>query len=83
MKNFCVNIMNQSIEFQENIIDKYLQQLQPYTFIQEQGFDPLMRNCKGVWEIAIEREWTNFCLPLEEQTVIPVVQEFYLTLKER
>ncbi|MFQ6625978.1 hypothetical protein Gotur_005597 [Gossypium turneri] len=42
-----------------------------------------MRNCKSVWEIATEREWTNFCLPPEEPTVIPVVQRFYLTLKER
>ncbi|MBA0756570.1 hypothetical protein Gogos_021884 [Gossypium gossypioides] len=42
-----------------------------------------MRNYKGMWEIAIEREWTNFCLPPEEPTVIPMVQEFYLVLKER
>ncbi|MFQ6626687.1 hypothetical protein Gotur_005727 [Gossypium turneri] len=28
----------------ESDIDKYLQQLQPYTFIQKQGFDPLIRN---------------------------------------
>ncbi|MBA0851467.1 hypothetical protein Goshw_020380, partial [Gossypium schwendimanii] len=42
-----------------------------------------MRNCKRVWEIAIEREWTSFCLPYEEPTIILVVQEFYLELKER
>ncbi|MBA0655804.1 hypothetical protein Goklo_008233 [Gossypium klotzschianum] len=75
--------MNPSIEFQKSNVDRYLQQLQPYTFIQEQTFDPLMRNCKGIWEIATEREWTNFYLPLEEPTIIPIVQEFYLALKER
>ncbi|MBA0550796.1 hypothetical protein Golob_021711, partial [Gossypium lobatum] len=40
-------------------------------------------NCKGVWENAIEREWTNFCLSFEEPTIIPIVQEFYLALKKR
>ncbi|KAH1055811.1 hypothetical protein J1N35_033876 [Gossypium stocksii] len=64
-------------------MDKYLQQLQPYTFIQEQGFDPLMRNCKGIWENATEREWTKFCFPSEEPVIIPMVQEFYLALKQR
>ncbi|MBA0792963.1 hypothetical protein Gohar_017408, partial [Gossypium harknessii] len=28
-------------------------------------------------------EWNNFCLQLEEPTIIPIVQEFYLPLKER
>ncbi|MBA0850671.1 hypothetical protein Goshw_004121 [Gossypium schwendimanii] len=46
-------------------------------------FDPLVRNCKGVWETATEREWTIFCLAPEELTIIPVVQEFYLTVNER
>ncbi|KAH1097297.1 hypothetical protein J1N35_014218 [Gossypium stocksii] len=36
-----------------------------------------------MWEIAIESEWANFYLPPEEATVILVVQEFYLALKER
>ncbi|MBA0762948.1 hypothetical protein Gotri_012490 [Gossypium trilobum] len=58
-------------------IDEYLQQLQPYTFIQEQGFDPLMRNCKSVGEIATEREWTNFCLPLEEPTFYDAPYYYY------
>ncbi|MBA0642163.1 hypothetical protein Goklo_026601 [Gossypium klotzschianum] len=42
-----------------------------------------MRNCKGIWENASEREWTKFCLPFEELIIIPVVQEFYLALKQR
>ncbi|MFQ6642690.1 hypothetical protein Gotur_018754 [Gossypium turneri] len=42
-----------------------------------------MRNYKGIWEIAIEREWTKFCLSPEEPKIILVVQEFYLALKER
>ncbi|MBA0722854.1 hypothetical protein Golax_003495 [Gossypium laxum] len=42
-----------------------------------------MRNCKGIWEITIEREWTKFCLPAEEPLIIPVVQEFYLALKQK
>ncbi|MBA0696377.1 hypothetical protein Goari_002931 [Gossypium aridum] len=67
----------------DNNIDRYLQRLQPYTFIEEQGFDPLMRNYKRIWEIATEREWTNFCLPPEEPKIIPIVQEFYVALKER
>ncbi|MBA0848797.1 hypothetical protein Goshw_007345 [Gossypium schwendimanii] len=41
---FWHNIMIPSVEFQENNIDRYLLQLQPYTFVREQGFDPLMRN---------------------------------------
>ncbi|MBA0655845.1 hypothetical protein Goklo_008268 [Gossypium klotzschianum] len=64
-------------------MDKYVQQLQPYTFIQEQGFNPLMRNCKGIWENATEREWKKLCLPSEEPIIIHVVQEFYLALKQR
>ncbi|MBA0793064.1 hypothetical protein Gohar_017497 [Gossypium harknessii] len=42
-----------------------------------------MRECKGIWENATEREWTKFCLPAEEPTVSPLVQEFYLALKQR
>ncbi|MFQ6622030.1 hypothetical protein Gotur_002604 [Gossypium turneri] len=42
-----------------------------------------MGNCKGIWENATEREWTKFCLPFEEPIIIPVVQEFYLALKQR
>ncbi|MBA0687175.1 hypothetical protein Goari_014730 [Gossypium aridum] len=64
-------------------MDKYLQQPQLYTFIQKQGFNSLMRNCKGIWENPIEREWTKFCLSSEELTIIPIVQEFYLALKQR
>ncbi|MBA0798540.1 hypothetical protein Gohar_009125 [Gossypium harknessii] len=40
-----------------------------------------MWNYKGVWENATEREWTNFCFPSEEPTIILIVQEFYLALK--
>ncbi|MBA0698867.1 hypothetical protein Goari_000550, partial [Gossypium aridum] len=50
---------------------------------QSKGFDPLMRNYKGVLEIATEREWNTLFLTLKELTVILVVQEFYLALKER
>ncbi|MBA0550992.1 hypothetical protein Golob_021896, partial [Gossypium lobatum] len=42
-----------------------------------------MREYKGIWENATEREWTKFCLPAEEPTVSPLVQEFYLALKQR
>ncbi|MBA0727973.1 hypothetical protein Golax_000918 [Gossypium laxum] len=42
-----------------------------------------MRNCKGIWENTIEREWMKFCLPVEEPLIIHVVQEFYLALKQR
>ncbi|MBA0702512.1 hypothetical protein Goari_005558 [Gossypium aridum] len=64
-------------------MNKYLQQLEPYTFIQEHRFDPVMRNCKGIWENVIEKEWNKLCLPSEELIVIPIVQEFYLALKQR
>ncbi|MBA0730691.1 hypothetical protein Golax_025563 [Gossypium laxum] len=50
---------------------------------QSKGFDPLMRNYKGVLEIATEREWNTLFLTLKELTIILVVQEFYLALKER
>ncbi|MBA0694013.1 hypothetical protein Goari_004348 [Gossypium aridum] len=83
MASFSASASSPAIEFQEIDMDKYLQQLQPYTFIQEHGFDPLLRNCKGIWEITIEREWTKFCLPAEEPLIIPVVQEFYLALKQK
>lgn len=72
-----------SFEFEESDMDMYLQQFQPYTFIQEQGFDLLMRNCKGIWKNPTNREWTQFCLPSKEPLVIPIVQEFYLALKKR
>ncbi|MBA0810498.1 hypothetical protein Gohar_002489, partial [Gossypium harknessii] len=42
-----------------------------------------MRECKGMWENAGEREWTKFYLPAEEPIVIPLVQEFYLALKQK
>ncbi|MBA0661899.1 hypothetical protein Goklo_006124 [Gossypium klotzschianum] len=42
-----------------------------------------MRNCKGIWENTKEREWTKFCLPAEEPLIIPVVQKFYLPLKQK
>ncbi|MBA0730894.1 hypothetical protein Golax_025739 [Gossypium laxum] len=42
-----------------------------------------MRNCKGIWENAIEKEWNKLCLPSEELIIIPIVQEFYLALKQR
>ncbi|MBA0634801.1 hypothetical protein Godav_029670 [Gossypium davidsonii] len=42
-----------------------------------------MRNCKGIWENATKREWTKFYFPAEEPLIIPMVQEFYLALKQR
>ncbi|MBA0813121.1 hypothetical protein Gohar_027001 [Gossypium harknessii] len=42
-----------------------------------------MKNCRGVWEIATKCEWTNFYLPPDEPTIIPIVQEFDLELKDR
>ncbi|MBA0634066.1 hypothetical protein Godav_029730 [Gossypium davidsonii] len=42
-----------------------------------------MSNCKAVWETVTECEWITFYLPPKEPTIIPVVQEFYLILKER
>ncbi|MBA0694153.1 hypothetical protein Goari_004474 [Gossypium aridum] len=66
MASFSASTLSPAIEYQEGNMDKYLQQLQSYTFIQEQGFDPLMRNCKRMWENATEREWMEFCLLVEE-----------------
>ncbi|MBA0864806.1 hypothetical protein Goshw_006358 [Gossypium schwendimanii] len=83
MASFSISASGPSIEFQESDMDKYLQQLQLYAFIQERGFDLLMRSCKRIWENAIEREWTKFCLPFQEPTIIPIMQEFYLALKQR
>ncbi|MFQ6665325.1 hypothetical protein Gotur_032093 [Gossypium turneri] len=40
-----------------------------------------MRNCKGIWENATERQWTKYCLLDEVPLIISVVQEFYLGLK--
>ncbi|MBA0796490.1 hypothetical protein Gohar_007253, partial [Gossypium harknessii] len=42
-----------------------------------------MRNYKGIWENTTERELTKFYLLVEEPLIIPVVQEFYLALKQR
>ncbi|MBA0840634.1 hypothetical protein Goarm_003205, partial [Gossypium armourianum] len=83
MASFSASASIPAIKFQEGDMDKYLQQLQLYIFIQKQEFDHLMRNCKGIWDNAIEREWKKFCLPSEEPLIIPVVQEFYLDLKQR
>ncbi|MBA0809235.1 hypothetical protein Gohar_024906 [Gossypium harknessii] len=83
MASFSASASSLAIEFQEGDMDNYLQQLQSYTFIQEQGFDPLMRNCKGIWENATKREWKKFCLLVEKPLIILVVQDFYLALKQR
>ncbi|MBA0848292.1 hypothetical protein Goshw_000128 [Gossypium schwendimanii] len=72
MASFSESASSLAIVFQEGNLDKYLQQLQSYTFIQEQGFDPLVRNCKGILENAIEREWKKFCLPSKEPLIILV-----------
>ncbi|MBA0781549.1 hypothetical protein Gotri_002463, partial [Gossypium trilobum] len=40
-------------------------------------------NCEGIWENTTEREWTEFCLPSGKPLIIPVVQEFYLALKQK
>ncbi|KAK5811922.1 hypothetical protein PVK06_027309 [Gossypium arboreum] len=42
-----------------------------------------MRNCKGIWENITEKEWMKFCLPVEGPLIIPVVQEYYLALKQK
>ncbi|MBA0731351.1 hypothetical protein Golax_025713, partial [Gossypium laxum] len=44
MATFSSSISSPAVELQEGDMDKYFQKLQPYTFIQEQGFNPLMRN---------------------------------------
>ncbi|MBA0867035.1 hypothetical protein Goshw_026655 [Gossypium schwendimanii] len=54
MASLSVSTSSLAVEFQEDDMDKYLQQLQSYTFIKEQGFDPLMRNCKGIWTYQTE-----------------------------
>ncbi|MBA0695897.1 hypothetical protein Goari_002494, partial [Gossypium aridum] len=71
MESFSASASSLAIEFQEGDMEKYLQQLQLYIFIQEQEFDHLMRNCKGMWDNAIEREWKKFCLPSKEPLIIP------------
>ncbi|MBA0783633.1 hypothetical protein Gotri_001319 [Gossypium trilobum] len=72
MTSFGASASSPAIEFQQDDMDKYLQWLQSYTFVQEQGFDPLMRDCKGIWENTTKREWTKFCLPAEDPLIIPV-----------
>ncbi|KAA3461854.1 DNA damage-inducible protein 1-like [Gossypium australe] len=42
-----------------------------------------MKIYKGIWENATEREWKKFCLPSEKPTIFCMVQEFYLSLKQR
>ncbi|MBA0727731.1 hypothetical protein Golax_000696 [Gossypium laxum] len=42
-----------------------------------------MKNCKGIWEITTEREWTNFCLPPEEPIIILVVRGVHVLVTER
>ncbi|MBA0693982.1 hypothetical protein Goari_004318, partial [Gossypium aridum] len=42
-----------------------------------------MRECKGMWENANEREWTKFCLLAEKAIIIPLAQEFYLALEQK
>ncbi|MBA0573946.1 hypothetical protein Golob_001193 [Gossypium lobatum] len=42
-----------------------------------------MRDCKGIWENTTKREWTKFYLPAEDHLIIPMVQEFYPTLKQK
>ncbi|MBA0662052.1 hypothetical protein Goklo_006250 [Gossypium klotzschianum] len=76
--------MHQSFREQKITIEVRSQECQVFVQVFEaHPFDPLMRNCKGLKEVATEREWTNFCSPSEEPIIIPVVQEFYPALKEK
>ncbi|MBA0731686.1 hypothetical protein Golax_023442 [Gossypium laxum] len=42
-----------------------------------------MRNYKGILENTTERELTKFYLLAEEPLIIPMVQEFYLALRQK
>ncbi|MBA0568180.1 hypothetical protein Golob_005689, partial [Gossypium lobatum] len=82
MDSSNISVSSPIVEFQEDNVEQYLQQLWLYTFVQEQGFDPLMRECKGMWENASEREWTKFCLLAEKPKVIPLADVLLTDLIE-
>ncbi|MBA0681881.1 hypothetical protein Goari_023653 [Gossypium aridum] len=75
-------VVSNPLKFQNPNVEKYFLKLQGKTFIQEKGFLPLMILCKEIWSIVWYHRWEPFCLIPKENVVIPIVQEFYVALRD-
>ncbi|MBA0710916.1 hypothetical protein Golax_010168 [Gossypium laxum] len=75
-------VVSDPLKFQNPNVEKYFLKLQGKTFIQEKGFQPLMILCKEIWSIVRYHRWEPFCLIPKENVVIPIVQEFYVPLRD-
>ncbi|MBA0798047.1 hypothetical protein Gohar_008684 [Gossypium harknessii] len=75
-------VVSDPLKFQNPNVEKYFLKLQGKTFIQEKGFQPLMILCKEIWSIVQYHRWERFCLIPKENVVIPIVQEFYIALRD-
>ncbi|MBA0585656.1 hypothetical protein Gorai_016424 [Gossypium raimondii] len=75
-------VISDPLKFQNPNVEKYFLKLQGKTFIQEKGFQPLMILCKEIWSIVRYHRWERFCLIPKENVVIPIVQEFYVALRD-
>ncbi|MBA0783128.1 hypothetical protein Gotri_000896 [Gossypium trilobum] len=63
-------------------VEKYYNELQGNTFIQERAFDPSMILCKEIWLLVGYHRWENFWTIPKSNVVVPFVQEFYASLQD-
>ncbi|MBA0573508.1 hypothetical protein Golob_000780, partial [Gossypium lobatum] len=62
-------------------VEKYFNELQGNTFIQERAFDPSMILCKEIWPLVGYHRWEHFWTIPKNNVVVPFVQEFYASLQ--
>ncbi|MBA0556093.1 hypothetical protein Golob_026226, partial [Gossypium lobatum] len=63
-------------------IEKYFNEIQGRTFIQERVFDPSMVLCKEIWPLVRYHRWERFWTILKDSYVFPIVQEIYASLQD-
>ncbi|MBA0861808.1 hypothetical protein Goshw_001132 [Gossypium schwendimanii] len=68
--------------FPNSNVEKYLNELQGKTFFQKRGFDPLMILGKEIWPLVRYHQWECFWTILKDNTVAPIFQEFYASLRD-
>ncbi|MBA0634776.1 hypothetical protein Godav_024402 [Gossypium davidsonii] len=69
--------------FQNPNVEKYFNELQGKTFIQEKGFDPSTVLCKEIRPFVRYHKWEHFWTIPKNHAVVLVVQEFYASLRDQ
>ncbi|KAH1091488.1 hypothetical protein J1N35_018745 [Gossypium stocksii] len=70
------------LNLENNNLDAHLKNFKRKPIIQEWGFVFPMGGGSNVWEIMHAHKWENFGKHPSELACIPIVQEFYASLKE-